>query len=266
MGLLTFALSGWLGFLLLYRPDLVPAAPGQALTPAFAGLFAMPWLLMNLVSRTRTPPQQAPATLRTKVRAREVLHGLFAGVMGGAFAALIPAVSGGIGGMLAGHATTLRDDRAFLISQGASKTVYYAGALLLWFVPGLHLSRGGGTALLRGIHDAPPGSYGFVVATIALSAAAALLSLPLFSRAVIGIINRFGLHSISWFAVAMILLVVGAIAGPRGWLVMGTATGIGLIPALSGARRMNALGIILLPLACNMSGVGPAVARFLGVL
>jgi hypothetical protein len=29
---------------------------------------------------------------------------------------------------------------------------------------------------------------------------------------------------------------------------------------------MNGLGIILLPLACNMSGIGPAIARFLGVL
>jgi hypothetical protein len=45
-----------------------------------------------------------------------------------------------------------------------------------------------------------------------------------------------------------------------------TAAGIGLIPVLFGSRRMNGLGIILLPMACNMSGVGPAVARSLGLL
>jgi putative membrane protein len=264
MGLLTFTLSGLLGFILLYRPALVSAPSGQTLLPAFAGLFAMPWLIMNVIGRVRPPPQQT--TARLLMTPRELLHGITAGTLGGAFAAVVPVVSGGIGGMLAGHATTLREERAFLISQGASKVVYYAGALLLWFVPGLHLARGGGAALLRSLHPPVPDSYGIIVAVIAIAAATALITLPFFARRLIHLINRFGHNAVSWIALAIILLVVGLMTGPRGWLVMTVATGIGLIPALSGARRMNSLGIILLPLACNMSGIGPAIARFLGVL
>lgn len=264
MGLLTFALSGLLGFVLLYRPSLVAAPPGQTLTPAFAGLFALPWLIMNLASRTRPPAQQVSASLH--VRPRELLHGIVAGGMGGAFAAFIPVVSGGIGGMLAGHAATLRDERAFLISQGASKIVYYAGAVLLWFVPGLHLARGGGAALLRGLHAPAPGSYGIIVATLAIATATALLSLPLLARTLIGAINRIGHRAVSWAALGIIVLGVGSLTGPGGWGVMVVSAAIGLIPALYGCRRMNALGIILLPLACNMSGIGPSIARALGVL
>jgi hypothetical protein len=44
------------------------------------------------------------------------------------------------------------------------------------------------------------------------------------------------------------------------------ATGIGLLPMLFGSRRMNCLGIILLPVACNLSGHGDLLAGILGLL
>ena len=51
--------------------------------------------------------------------------------------------------MLAGHALSIREDRAFLASQGASRAVYYVGGLMLLFAPGLHMTRGGAAWLLR---------------------------------------------------------------------------------------------------------------------
>ena len=41
---------------------------------------------------------------------------------------------------------------------------------------------------------------------------------------------------------------------------------IGLIPVLWGSRRMNAMGVLLLPIALNMAGAGDTVARWLGLL
>ena len=48
--------------------------------------------------------------------------------------------------------------------------------------------------------------------------------------------------------------------------IAAVATGIGLIPVLFGSRRLNCLGILLLPIACNMSGFGPKIAAFLGLV
>jgi len=39
-----------------------------------------------------------------------------------------------------------------------------------------------------------------------------------------------------------------------------------LLPVLFGSRRMNCLGVILLPMACNMSGFGPGLAACLGLV
>jgi TctA family transporter len=48
-------------------------------------------------------------------------------------------------------------------------------------------------------------------------------------------------------------------------LVMGVAAAIGLIPVLFHSRRLNCLGVILLPMACSMSGYGGRIAEWLGL-
>jgi putative membrane protein len=60
--------------------------------------------------------------------------------------------------------------------------------------------------------------------------------------------------------------VVLVVTGPAGLLVAAVATGIGLIPVLWGSRRMNCLGVLLLPLTLNMAGVGGTVAAWLGLI
>ncbi len=50
---------------------------------------------------------------------------------------------------------------------------------------------------------------------------------------------------------------------PQGWagiFIALAGTGIGQIPVLCGSRRINCAGILLLPIACNMSGFGHAIA------
>jgi putative membrane protein len=263
-GLATFLLSGLLGFVMLYRPLLPVDAAFQNLMPVFAGLFALPALLVNLISRVVVPGQLMDVTMR--MDPRSLAKGIASGTLGGAFAAFVPVVSGGIGGMLAGHATSLRDDRAFLVSQGASKAVYYMGGLLLLFVPGLHVARGGAAGMLRTLYRPSLTDYWPAVAATALATAAALLMLPVCARLVIRAMSRFGYRGLSWGALVVVVLLVFGVTRWAGLGIMLVATGIGLIPILFDSRRMNCLGVILLPLACNMSGIGPDVAGFLGLL
>jgi len=78
--------------------------------------------------------------------------------------------------------------------------------------------------------------------------------------------------------IAMATLVFG-LAGLLGFMVMHatpltpslislgllTATGIAALPLLHGVRHVHTLGIILLPLACELSGLSPAIAIGLGL-
>jgi len=264
-GLATFLLSGVLGFILLYR-SLVPVTVAyQNLLPAFVGLFATPWIVQNLLSRVELPEQHVARTLDATPGV--IVRGTLAGGLGGLFAAFFPVVTGGIGGLLAGHATAQRDDRLFIISQGAAKVVYYVGALLFFFVPRLHLTRGGMAWMLSGLWTAhSPQTYTVAVAAVILSGALSFFLLLFMARIAIKVIGKVTYRSISLATLVLLLLVVVGTTGWGGLLICAVATGIGLIPVLWGSRRMNAMGVLLLPIALNVSGVGGVVARWLGLV
>jgi len=271
-GLATFLLSGLLGFILLYRSPLGVDAAFQNLMPAFVGLFTLPWLLLNLAAGVDVPPQ-APLTRAVVPSPADpdhgawLLKGVTAGALGGGFAAFFPVVTGGVGGFLAGHATAMNSDRAFLVSQGTSKLVYYVGGFLFFFVPGLRMVRGGGAAMLSGMYVPAAEADAFMaLAAAAFAGAVSILLLQPLTALVLDLIRRVGYRRLSLAALGLVLLLVVAITGLPGLLVTLTATGIGLLPVLCGSRRLNALGVVLLPLACMMSGFGPAVARVLGLL
>ena len=264
-GLLTFLLAGFLGFILLYHSPIAVGAAFQNLMPAFAGLFTIPSLFINIVSRVEIPEQHN--TMSVELNGDTLAKGVVAGTLGGGFAAFFPVITGGVGGFLAGHATAVRDDRVFLVSQGASKLVYYVGGFLLLFVPGLEITRGGGAWLMKALYS--PHSYRdhfMVLAATAFAGTVSFLLVGPLARATLFLTRTCGYRNISRAAFIMIVGFVAAITGWMGLAVMTISAGIGLLPLLLGSRRMNCLGVILLPMACNMSGVGATVAQWLGLM
>jgi putative membrane protein len=264
-GLITFALAGLLGFILRYRPVVAPEISFNNIMPAFVGLFAVPWLGQNIAGPARLPPQETGSMPR--VNGRLLLRGAAAGTLGGAFAAFFPGITGGIGGLLAGHAAAVREDRVFLVSQGASKMVYYAGAFLLYFVPGPNLVRGMGAWIAREFY-VPHAQYACyaALAAAAISAALAFALTAVLGRAMARLVSVVNSRAVSCCALALMFPIVLAGAGLDGLFVMLVASAIGAIPAVFQSRRMNCLGVILLPMACSMSGVGGKVAEFLGLI
>jgi putative membrane protein len=264
-GLITFLLSGLLGFTLFYR-SLVPVTVAyQNLLPAFVGLFAVPWILQNILSQVELPRQHIARTVDATPWL--VLQGTFAGALGGLFAAFFPVVTGGIGGLIAGHATAQRDDRLFIISQGASKVVYYVGGFLFFFVPGLHLTRGGMAWMLSSLWSAhTPQTYYVAVAAVILAGIVSFFMLLLMTRLAIKLVGRVRYR---WICLGTLVVLVAVVIGVTGWgglLICGVATGIGFIPVLWGSRRMNCMGVLLLPIALNMAGAGSVIAGWLGLI
>lgn len=264
-GLLTFILSGLLGFLLLYRSPVSIEDGFQNIMPAFVGLFAIPWCLLNAVSGTAVPKQYIRDELN--INGDLLLRSSIAGGIGGGFAAFFPVITGGIGGLLSGHATAQRDERVFMMSQGVSKVVYYVGALMLFFVPGLFLTRGGGAWIVKGLFVPKTwGDYYLALGSIALSGAVSFLMMPPLTKWTLKLMKKMDYRLISIAALGIITALVFSITGWTGLFIMAVATGIGLLPVLFGSRRLNCLGVLLLPIACNMSGIGEPIAAFLGLI
>ena len=264
-GLVTFLLAGLLGFILLYRSPVPVTVAYQNLLPAFVGLFAVPWVLQNILSRVQVPPQHVARTV--DLTPWLLVRGTVAGALGGLFAAFFPVVTGGIGSLMAGHATAQRDDRLFLVSQGACKAIYYVGGLLFFFVPGLHLTRGGMAWMLGSLWSAyTPQTYYLAAAAVVLTGVLSFFLLLVMARVAIKLVSAVDYR---WISIGTLVVIVGIVGGVTGWaglLICLVATGIGLIPVLWGSRRMNCMGVLLLPIALNMAGVGDMVAGWLGLL
>lgn len=263
-GQLTFWLSGMLGMVLMYRSPLPLDAAQQNLLPAFTGLFTLPGLLQVMLFG-RQPPRQALQNAAHGIAS--ILRGVLIGIGGGLFAAVLPVVSGGVGSLLAGHASAQRDDEVFLVAQGASRISYMAGGYLLLFLPGVAVARGGMSALIV-TRDAPDGWRMFWIAVCALAIGgifAALLTLAC-GRACARIIHRIPTRPTAAAALFVAVAVTWQFTGVAGLGVAAVATLIGMIPILGGGRRMNALGVLLIPISLNLAGVGADVAQFLGLV
>ena len=263
-GLATFLLSGLLGFILLTASPVSHEVAFQNIMPAFVGLFAVPWCLLNMISAADVPPQRLAKSL--DLDGDVILRSVWSGGLGGGIAAYFPVVTGGVGGMLAGHACAQREERVFIMGQGVSKFIYYVGAFMLMFVPGLNLTRGGGAWMVKTLY-VPAGisDYYLVLGSIAVAAGVSYLLMEPLTRLTVRFVSRFNYRHVSTVALVVIVLMVLLMTGWIGLFIAAVGTGIGLLPVLFGSRRLNCLGILLLPIACNMSGFGYRIVDFLGL-
>ena len=141
------------------------------------------------------------------------------------------------------------------------------GSFMLLFVPGLGITRGGAAWMMKGIYT-PRSSYDYfmILGAIAIAGSVSFLMMSPLTKLTIRFIERVNYRNASALALAIVLALVYFMTGWGGLLVMTIAAGIGLIPVLFASRRLNCLGVLLLPIACNMSGVGEPVARFLRLI
>ena len=251
IALFTFTLSALFG---LAVSRLMPAgiADFRHLLPALVGLFGLPRVILN-ISCNMQPPEQTISRKLTISR-RDFAHGVSAGAMGGGLAGMMPMVSGGIGGLLSHQLAGNSSDRVLLISQGASKFVYYVGGLLLMYVPGtgsrLPLWMAEGLHLRGSLHD-----YHIALTSVAVAGAVAFGLLPLATRICLRAMSQHGYRRISCGACLVVTIIVLFVSGPGGIGLMLVGLGIGLIPALFHARQIHCLGFILIPAALRLSGL-----------
>jgi TctA family transporter len=110
-----------------------------------------------------------------------------------------------------------------------------------------------------------PQEYWLAVAAVALCGALAFFMLLWLSRLTITLFERLEYRWVCWGTLVVLLVLVAGITGWGGLAIAAAATGIGLIPLVFHSRRMNCLGVLLVPLLVGMAGVGPQIAVGLGL-
>jgi putative membrane protein len=107
--------------------------------------------------------------------------------------------------------------------------------------------------------------YLLVTAAIAICGFVSFLFLLYSSKLIARLISVISYQTLNIIALAVVVMIVFLMTGVMGLLIMMVATAIGIVPIMWNSRRLNLLGVILIPIWVNMAGLGPAVAAALGL-
>jgi putative membrane protein len=264
-GYLTFFLSSILGMIVFFKVTMPVGTAFQGLMPPLVGMFAVPNLLINIISEMEIPPQYVSKSF--DVSGEEIFRGAGGGSIGGLFGAFLPAVTAGPAGLLASHATGQKGDHPFIISMGATRMVYYVGAVLLFFLPGVHIRRGA-IGIFINLFFVPETAeqYYLLAAAVAICGGVAFILLMYMSRVAIRVVAKMSFKKVSIAVLFLIIMIVFSMGGVRGLLTMSVGVALGTLPIVYHSRRSNCLAVILTPIFLNMAGLGPTVAGWLGLL
>jgi putative membrane protein len=111
-----------------------------------------------------------------------------------------------------------------------------------------------------------PASYWLAIGAMLVSGGLAFLMLLGLSRGAIRLVGRVDYRWLSAGTLMVLVSMVFLLTGWGGLLIALVATGIGLLPVMWGARRMNCMGVLLLPLTLSLAGYGTTVAGWLGLI
>ena len=266
-GLVTFGLAGILGLIVTSRTLVSPDAGFQNIMPVFIGLFAIPGAIEKLLSRETIPPQHISSSV--ELTRGDIGWSTLQGVIAGGMAAYLPAVTAGIGGILAGHAVARRGDRLFIVSGGIAKGLYYVGAFLLLYcvtpLTPMGIGRGGLSIILKPVLQPLPRELPMMIGAILLSGCISFLLLIPSTRLTIRLLSRVHYHVLYWATLPLLVVLVVFITGWAGLALMLIASCIGMIPVFFHSRRSNCMAVLLVPIALNMAGYGDTILRLLGL-
>lgn len=295
-GLLTFTLAAIFGLIYTSKPIMPVESSFQNIMPVFIGFFAIPSIIQTLISNYKPPLQYRSEGINAGWE--DFGYALLPGFVGGMLAAYLPAVTAGIGALLAGHITNhrnveraefqppkeegeikhlhtpemyYRQERLFLIAGGMIKILYYVGAFLMLFIltelTPYGTGRGGLTFILRPIFIAERGDFFVMLSTILLSGCLSFLLLIKGTDLFIRILPKINLKTVYLAALVVVYIIIYAMGG--GWTGIAVSlvtTCIGMIPVFYSCRRSHCMAVLLVPIAINMAGYGDAVARFLRLI
>jgi len=260
-----FLLIGLFGVILFQARQFVLVGRQGTLSSAFAGLFLLPPLIQSLIRPLKAKLEETKTAVSSERRSG--IWGSIAGGIGGFLTILLPVVSGGLGALIAGHLIPRRREKAFLISQGMVKTIYSAGAFLIFFIPARAFMRGSTTRMLAPLYHANRDLQSFllIVAVMMISGGLSFYILGLTSRLARVIVRKITLRTSSITIIGFVTAIILFRYGPEYLLITFTAAGLGSLPLVFGCRRSNIFSVILVPILLFMMGWNQPVINFLGL-
>lgn len=233
-----FLLSGLLG-LATFRLWFIE----NPLFPLLSGLFGISTLLFSLNDSARIPPQQARNDIAfDNTRAG---HALVGGVASGFLTAVLPGLGAGLAAILTLQVVRDLRDHGFMILLGAISSANFVLSLVALLA--LDKARNGAVLAIQTLFEVQaPHIALFMAAALAAGGLGAIVSLRL-GAVFAAWIGRLDYPRLVACVIGFIAVLCAVLTGWAGMLVLLASTAVGLLPAILKVGRVQAMGVILLP-------------------
>jgi len=239
LALIIFLLAGFLGYLALNSPVKEP------LLPLLTGLFGSSALIISLKNKIQIPKQKITKLKEIKITKKEIKNVSLGAMISAPLSSFLP----GIG---AGHAAVIgseiipQTNRGFLTMLGAINTIVMGLSFITVFSIG-RTRTGAALAVKQILSEITLSNVYLILTTIIISGILSFLIAIKISKIFSKNITKISYSKLSLTIILLLTTLITIFSNPLGLLVFATATSLGIFTILSGARRINLMGALLVP-------------------
>jgi putative membrane protein len=230
----VFSLTGVLGLAVLNMGSLE-----QPLLPLLTGLFGSSTMFMSIKSKTKIPKQEI------SMPEKKIIRPLLGALVASPLCGFLPGLGAGQAAII-GNSISKTDTRGFLVLLGATNTFVMGISFIALYL--LSKTRTGAAATMQQLTGNLDKSFFFLVIMAAIAAGIISYFLTIWmTKKISSKIEKINYTVISIIVICFLAVLVTAISGFLGLLVMITSTMTGIYCISSGVRRTNMMGCLVIP-------------------
>lgn len=237
---IVVVLSGILGLVVFNMPNLK-----DPLLPMLSGLFGVSVLLLSLSQKVSLPLQRT--TEMIKVKTRDTIKAISSGVFSGSLVSIFPGLGPAQAAVISGQFFKRADTNTYLILVGGINTVSMILSLITLFT--IEKARNGSIIVVQQLLQNIDLNILILFLSVALAAGGIATFLTMYvSRIFSKIMNKVNYSLLSVMIILFVGVMVLYFSGLVGFLILLTATAIGLIPNITDISRSNSMACLLVPI------------------
>jgi len=235
----VFFFAGALGIVVLNFPNL-----DQPLFPMLSGMFGVSTLLLSLTAKVNVPIQVIEETIViSKLR---MIKALIAAVFSGSLTGIFPGLGAAQAAIIAIQMVGNIGMHAFMILIGGINTVNFIFSLATLYA--IEKARNGAVIVVMEIlKDVNVWQLTVLLASVLIAGSIATFLALKIAKGFAKVITKLNYNYMCYSVIGLIFVMVGFFSGWWGLLILVISTGVGIIPAVVGVGRNNAMGCLMLP-------------------
>jgi len=236
----VFLLAGFLGLFSFNLPVREP------LLPLLTGLFGVSSLIVSLKNRIQIPKQEVKPLREIKLKRRFWARSIFAAIVSAPLSSFLPGMGAGHAAVIGSEISGTGDKQSFLFLVGAINTIVMALSFVTIYAIG-RSRTGAAVAVQEILNEISFGNLVVVLFVIVISGILAFFVGLSLARVFASYIGKVNYRLLSFIVLGVLFVINLVLSNFLGLLVLVTASALGVFCILSRVRRIQLMGVLLVP-------------------